>query len=60
VQAYEDLPKSTDGQLLISSGTNHGNVPEETLESFGMLGFDWMKEHQAVLDYANRRLYFKP
>ena len=38
----------------------YGNVPEETLESFGMLGFDWMKEHQAVLDYANRRLYFKP
>jgi hypothetical protein len=38
----------------------YGNVPEQALESFGMLGFDWMKEHQAVLDYANRRLYFKP
>jgi len=25
-----------------------------------MLGYDWMKEHQAVLDYASRYLYFKP
>jgi hypothetical protein len=38
----------------------YGEVSERDLESFGMLGFDWMKEHQAVLDYANRRLYFKP
>jgi len=30
------------------------------LESFGMLGYDWMKEHEAILDYANRFLYFKP
>jgi hypothetical protein len=38
----------------------YGNVPERELESLGMLGFDWMKEHRAVLDYANRRLYFRP
>jgi len=25
-----------------------------------MLGYDWMKEHQAVIDYASRYLYFKP
>jgi hypothetical protein len=38
----------------------YGKVSERDLETFGMLGFDWMKEHRAVLDYANRRLYFKP
>jgi hypothetical protein len=38
----------------------YGKVSERDLESFGMLGFDWMKEHRAVIDYANRRLYFKP
>ena len=38
----------------------YGKVSEGDLQSFGMLGFDWMKEHQAVLDYANRRFYFKP
>ena len=38
----------------------YGNVPDAEIESYGMLGFDWMKEHQAILDYANRRLYFKP
>ena len=38
----------------------YGKVPERDLESYGMLGFDWMKEHRAVLDYANRVLYFKP
>jgi hypothetical protein len=37
----------------------YGNVPERELQSFGMLGFDWMKEHGAILDYANRRLYFR-
>jgi hypothetical protein len=38
----------------------YGKVSEGALESYGMLGYDWMKEHQAVLDYANRLLYFKP
>jgi hypothetical protein len=38
----------------------YGNVPEREVESFGYLGFDWMKEHRAILDYANRRLYFRP
>ena len=38
----------------------YGKISESDLESYGMLGFDWMKQHQAVLDYANRRLYFKP
>jgi len=38
----------------------YGKVQERDLESYGMLGFDWMKAHRAVIDYANLRLYFKP
>jgi hypothetical protein len=38
----------------------YANVPEGELESYGMLGFDWMAAHRAILDYANRILYFKP
>lgn len=38
----------------------YGKISETELESFGMLGFDWMKGHRAVIDYANRRLYFMP
>ncbi len=34
--------------------------PSAELDTFGMLGFDWMKEHNAILDYANCFLYFKP
>lgn len=37
----------------------YANVPESDLGSLGLLGYDWMKEHQAILDYANRFLYFK-
>jgi hypothetical protein len=38
----------------------YGGVPATDVESFGMLGYDWMKEHRAVIDYASRYLYFKP
>lgn len=38
----------------------YGTTSERELESFGMLGYDWMKEHAAVVDYGNRYLYFKP
>lgn len=38
----------------------YGNIQESQLGSYGMLGYDWMKEHEAVLDYANLILYFKP
>ena len=38
----------------------YADTTESALDSFGMLGYDWMKEHGAVLDYANRFLYFKP
>jgi hypothetical protein len=38
----------------------YGKVHESALGSYGMLGFDWMKEHEAVIDYANLVLYFRP
>ena len=38
----------------------YAKVQERDLETYGMLGFDWMKAHRAVIDYANLRLYFKP
>jgi hypothetical protein len=37
----------------------YANAPESELRSVGLLGFDWMKEHEAIIDYANRFLYFK-
>ena len=38
----------------------YADVPESALRSVGLLGFDWMKEHGAIIDYADRLLYFKP
>jgi hypothetical protein len=38
----------------------YGNVDAAELESYGMLGYDWMREHGAVIDYANRILSFNP
>ena len=37
----------------------YGKVTEAELETSGMLGFQWMRAHSAVLDYANRYLYFR-
>ena len=38
----------------------YANVPASQINSVGLLGFDWMKAHSAVIDYANRYLYFRP
>ena len=38
----------------------YANVPESELGSLGLRGFDWMKDHGAILDYANRFFYFRP
>jgi hypothetical protein len=38
----------------------YGAVGPVQLGSHGMLGFDWMKQHRAILDYANRVLYVQP
>ncbi|HET7904954.1 MAG TPA: hypothetical protein VFM17_10355 [Candidatus Eisenbacteria bacterium] len=48
------------GPATLEDWAEYAGVPEDELKSFGMLGFDWMKEHAANLDYANLRLYFKP
>ena len=37
----------------------YGKVEASELATFGMLGFDWMRAHGALLDYANRRLCFR-
>jgi len=38
----------------------YANIPESEIGTYGMLGYDWMKAHRAVLDYANGYLYFLP
>ncbi len=38
----------------------YANVTALDLASYGMIGFDWMRRHRAILDYANRRLSFEP
>jgi len=38
----------------------YADIPEPELKSLGFLGYDWMKEHEAILDYANHFLYFRP
>jgi len=43
---------------LFEDLAEYANTPESELESYGMLGFDWMTRHRAILDYANRALYF--
>ena len=38
----------------------YAGISEPELSSLGILGFDWMKEHEAIIDYGNHFLYFKP
>jgi hypothetical protein len=38
----------------------YGDVDPSDLGTYGMLGYDWMKPRRAILDYANRRLHFRP
>nr|WP_321354870.1 hypothetical protein [uncultured Draconibacterium sp.] len=42
-----------------SDFAEYGNTTHDALPSFGIFGRDWMKNHQAVIDYANLILYFK-
>ncbi|HSQ60630.1 MAG TPA: hypothetical protein VLT84_09395 [Acidobacteriota bacterium] len=65
IAAADSIEYAIAGTAFRSSATfedwaEYANVPEATLTSFGMLGFDWMKEHAAILDYGNLRLYFRP
>lgn len=43
-----------------SDFAEYGNTTNDALPSFGIFGRDWMKSHQALIDYANRILYFMP
>ncbi len=44
----------------LSGFAEYGNTTQEELPSFGIFGRDWMVRNKAVIDYANRILYFKP
>ena len=41
------------------SFAEYENVKQSKLFPFGIFGRDWMKENQAIIDYANNILYFK-
>jgi hypothetical protein len=43
----------------IYSFAEYENVDQSKLFPFGIFGRDWMKENNAILDYANKFLYFK-
>ena len=45
---------------LLQDLAEYGDVAEDDLGSYGMLGYDWMREHGAVIDYANLVLSFIP
>jgi len=40
------------------SFAEYENIPQSQLFPFGIFGRDWMKENNAVIDYANKILYF--
>jgi hypothetical protein len=41
------------------SFAEYQNIKQTDLFTFGIFGRDWMKENSAIIDYANRILYFK-
>jgi hypothetical protein len=43
----------------IYSFAEYENVNQSELFPFGIFGRDWMKENQAIIDYANNILYFR-
>lgn len=57
---YEIAGRKLRSAATFQDWAEYAQVAEKDLKSFGMLGFDWMDEHRAVLDYANLRLYFVP
>jgi hypothetical protein len=57
---YEIAGRKLRSAATFQDWAEYAQVAEKDLRSFGMLGFDWMDQHRAVLDYANLRLYFIP
>ena len=58
--AFEIASVPLDSPAELEDFAEYANVPERELGSLGILGYDWMKAHAAILDYANRVLYFRP
>lgn len=58
--AFEIAGAKLSAPASLEDFAEYANVPEPQLGSLGLLGFDWMKEHRAIIDYGNRILYFKP
>ncbi len=57
--AFEIVGTTFETAASFQDLAEYGKVTEAELETFGMLGFDWMRAHGAVLDYANRILYLR-
>jgi len=55
--AFEIEGKPFDSAASFQDLAEYGNVAEAELQTSGMLGFDWMRAHGAVLDYASQYLY---
>lgn len=58
--SFEIAGTSFTAPASLEDFAEYAKVPEAELGSLGLLGFDWMKEHQAIIDYANHALYFRP
>ncbi len=58
--AFEIAGTEFSSPASLEDFAEYADIPEPELSSLGLLGFDWMKEHQAIIDYANYFLYFKP
>jgi|WetSurMetagenome_2_1015567.scaffolds.fasta_scaffold96328_2 hypothetical protein len=54
-QSFEIPSKKTE----LYSFAEYENVKQSELFPFGIFGRDWMKENNAIIDYANNILYFK-
>jgi len=47
-------------KVNLYSLAEYENIKQTDLFPFGIFGRDWMKENNAIIDYANKILYFKP
>lgn len=57
---FEIAGVTLDSPASLEDFAEYANIPEAELGSLGLLGYDWMKEHEAIIDYANHFLYFRP
>jgi hypothetical protein len=57
--AFEVAGAAFETTASLQDLAEYANVAEAELQAYGMLGFDWMHARRAVLDFANRRCYFR-